>query len=95
MTQHVKILDRHRSESRARIGDIAAMGLLLVTGAALVFDMYTFGYFAANPSALGGVVGRDQRFVRMLAESFLAALSLAWIGVRLFVQSARRVGGQA
>lgn len=95
MADSPKILDRHRFESRARIGDFAALGLLVVSASALVFDMYTFGYYAGDPAAAGGIVARDQMFVRMLIESFLAACSLGWIAFRLFTASVRRVGGTA
>lgn len=95
MADAARILDRNRFEARARIGDLASLGLLVVSGAALVFDMYTFGYYAAVPEQAGGVVARDQYFVRMLAESFLAACALGWIAFRLFTASVRRVGGGA
>ena len=95
MADHAKILDRNRFESRARIGDFAALGLLVVSASALVFDMYVFGYYASRPEDIGGIVARDERFVRMLAEAFLAACALGWIAFRLFTASARRVGGHA
>ena len=88
------VLDRGRFEARARIADILALGVVVVVGAALVFDMYTFGYTAAQlASGSGSVVSRDQRVVRMLAESFLAAAALCWVGYRLLSASARRSGG--
>ena len=95
MADAAKILDRNRFESRARIADFASLGLLIVSAAALVFDMYTFGYYAAVPDQAGGIVARDQYFIRMLIESFLAACALGWIAFRLFTASVRRVGGHA
>lgn len=95
MADAAKILDRNRFESRARIFDFAALGGLVVIGAALVFDMYTFGYLARVAEESGGIVARDQRFVRMLIESFLSACALGWIAFRLFSASVRRAGGSA
>lgn len=94
MATVAKVLDRTRFEARARIIDILALGLVVVIGAALVFDMYTFGYQAAQAVASGGagIVARDQVFVRMLAESFISAAALCWIGYRLLSGSARRAG---
>lgn len=93
MADHAKILDRTRFESRARILDFAALGLLVVTTAALVYDMYSFGWTAAQLADGGDVVARDRGFVRMLSESFLAACALGWIAFRLFTASVRRAGG--
>lgn len=95
MATVAKVLDRTRFEARARIGDILALGLVVVIGAALIFDMYSFGYGAANAAASGGagLVQRDQTFfVRMLVEAFLAGIALCWIAYRLFSGSARRTG---
>lgn len=93
MATATRILDKTRFEARARVGDIVALGVLLVVGAALVFDMYTFGYTARLAEESGNVIARDRRFIRMLMEAFLAACSLGWIAFRLFTASARRVGG--
>lgn len=93
MATVAKVLDRTRFESRARVADVAALGVVIVVGAALVFDMYTFGYTAAQAVAGGGnIVQRDQTFVRMLAESFVTAVALCWIAYRLVSGSARRAG---
>lgn len=92
-----KVLDRTRFEARARLIDIVAFGLLLVAGAALVFQMYTLGYSAAEiQNSVGGadpIVVHDQAAVRIAIASFIAALGVGWVGYRLFSGSARRVGG--
>ena len=94
MATAAKVLDRTRFESRARVVDVFALGLVVVVGAALVFDMYSFGYTAAEMARGGAdVVDRDKAFTRMLVESFLAAVGLCWIAYRLFAGGARRVGG--
>lgn len=95
MATAAKILDEHRFEARARIADVFALGLVIVLGAALVYDMYSFGYSAAAAASTGGsaVLQRDQAFVRMLAEAFLAAAGMSWIAYRLLSGSARRIGG--
>lgn len=87
------VLDRHRSEARARLVDVLAVGLLLVVAAALFFDMYNFGYSASELAHGASVPGRDGQFVRMIIESFLAAVALCWIAFRLFSASVRRHGG--
>lgn len=95
MATVARVLDQTRFEARARIGDILALGLVTIIGAALIFDMYSFGYGAASAAASGGagLIQRDQQFfVRMLVESFLAGISLCWIAYRLFSSSARRSG---
>lgn len=95
MATVAKVLDQTRFEAKARVGDFLALGLVVVIGAALVFDMYSFGYGAASAAASGGasVVQRDQTFfVRILVESFLAGVPLCWIAYRLFSGSARRAG---
>lgn len=94
MATVAKVLDRTRFEARARIADIVALGLVVVVGAALVFDMYTFGYTAAQLALVGGdVVARDRAFVRMLVEAFIAAIAFCWIAYRMMTGSARRAGG--
>jgi hypothetical protein len=88
------VLDHSRFEAGARVADVLALGVLLVVGAALVFDMYTFGYSAAQLAAgSGSVLARDQRFVRMLAECALAAAAFCWVAYRLVFAHARRHGG--
>jgi len=95
MATAARILDEQRFETRARIADVFAFGLVIAVGAALVYDMYSFGYSAAQVAASGGsaVFARDRTFVRMLGEAFLAALGMAWIAYRLLSSSARRIGG--
>jgi hypothetical protein len=92
MAAVTKVLDRSRVEARARLVDVLALGLLVATGAALVFDMYTIGYQAAQAGGGGGIVVRDASLVRLMIESFLAAVALCWIAFRLFAASARRAG---
>lgn len=95
MATAAKVLDRTRFEARARIIDIIALGLVVVVGSALVFDMYSLGYTAAEAAARGGqaVIDRDRAFVRMVMEAFLAAVGLSWIAYRLFSGGAKRIGG--
>lgn len=95
MAAPTKVLDESRFESRARIGDIVALGLMIVVGAALLFEMYSIGYSAAEAAANGGdiVFERDQRLVMMIIETAIVVGSFAWIVYRLFSGSARRVGG--
>lgn len=94
-TTATRVLDDTRFEARARIGDVVALGLVVVVGAALLFNMYTLGYSAA--SAAGGsaadVVNRDKRFVMAIIEAALVVGGFAWIVYRIFSGSARRVGG--
>lgn len=95
MATAAKVLDETRFEARARIGDIVALGIVLVVGAVLLFEMYTLGYTAAEAAANGGalVFERDRRFVMMLIEAAVVVGGLGWIVYRLFSGSARRVGG--
>lgn len=95
MATAAKVLDRTRFEARARIIDLVALGVVVVVGAALVFDMYSLGYTAAYAASVGGeaVLDRDRAFVRMLMEAFLTAAGLFWIAYRLFTGGSRRVGG--
>lgn len=94
MATAAKVLDETRFEARARIGDVVALGLVVVVGAALLFNMYTLGYTAGEIARGGGdVVARDKRFVMAIVEAALVVGSFAWIVYRLFSGSARRVGG--
>jgi len=95
MATAARVLDETRFEARARIGDIVALGIVLVVGAVLLFEMYTLGYTAAEAAAKGGdlVFQRDRRFVMMLIEAAVVVGGLGWIVYRLFSGSARRVGG--
>lgn len=95
MATAAKVLDRTRFESRARIADVFALGAVVIVGAALVFDMYTLGYTAAEAASKGGaaIIERDRAFVRMVMEGFLAAVALCWIAYRLVTAGARRPGG--
>lgn len=96
-TATTKVLDRTRFEARARIIDIVAYGLLLVAGAALVFQMYTLGYSASqltlSPGDPAAIIQHDKAAIRIAIEAFLAALGFGWVGYRLFSASAKRVGG--
>lgn len=94
MVSAAKILDQNRFEARARIGDVLALGLLLVVGGALLFNMYQLGssaQFAAGDAGL--IYRRDRDFVNALIEMAIVVLSFAWIAYRLFSRSARRSGG--
>lgn len=95
MATAAKVLDETRFEARARIGDIVALGIVVVVGAVLLFEMYTLGYSAAEAAAKGGalVFERDRRFVMMLIEAAVVVAGFGWIVYRLFSGSARRVGG--
>lgn len=95
MATAARVLDETRFEARARIGDIVALGVVIVIGAALLFEMYSLGYTAGEAMRDGGdvVLARDRGFVFMLIESALVVGALAWIVYRLFSGSARRVGG--
>lgn len=95
MVAATKVLDETRFESRARIGDIVALGLLMVVGAVLLFEMYSIGYTAAEASRAGGniIFERDRRLVFMIIEAVVVSGSLSWIVYRLFSGSARRAGG--
>ena len=92
MATAAKVLDQTRFEARARIGDVVALGLVVVVGAALLFNMYTLGYTAATATA-ADTVARDKRFVVAIIEAALVVGGFAWIVYRLFSGSARRVGG--
>jgi len=95
MATATRVLDDARFESRARIGDIVALGLILVVGSALMFEMYSIGYTAGEVARSGGdeVFARDRTFVFMLIETAFLAAAFSWIVYRLFSGSARRVGG--
>ena len=94
MATAAKVLDETRFEARARIGDILAVGLVLVVGGVLFFEMYTMGFTAAAAAADGsGVLDRDKRFVMMIIEAAVVVASMGWIVYRLLSGSARRVGG--
>lgn len=95
MATAAKVLDRSRFEARARIADVFALGVIVVAGAALVFDMYAAGYSAAEAVMKGGesVVARDRAFVRMIIEAFVGAVAISWIAYRLFSAGLRRAGG--
>lgn len=95
MTAATKVLDESRFEARARIGDVVALGLVVVVGAALLFNMYTLGYTASSVAggSVADVTTRDKRFVMSIVEAALVVGGFAWIVYRLFSGSARRVGG--
>lgn len=95
MATAAKVLDDTRFEARARIGDIIALGLILVIGGALLFEMYSLGYTAGEVARNGGseVFARDRAFVFMLIEVALVMGGVGWIVYRLFSGSARRAGG--
>jgi hypothetical protein len=95
MATAARVLDDTRFEARARIGDVIALGLILVVGGVLLFEMYSIGYTAGEVFRSGGeeVFARDQGFVRMLIEVAVVMAAFAWIVYRLFSGSARRVGG--
>jgi hypothetical protein len=89
------ILDQARFEARARFGDVVALGVLVVAGAALLTTMYLLGDSAASAAATGGsiVFTRDRTFVQAMFEGVLVAFSLGWIVYRLFSRAARRHTG--
>lgn len=95
MATAAKVLDDTRFEARARIGDVIALGLILVVGGALLFEMYSMGYTAGEVARSGGdaVLARDRTFVYMLIEVAIVVAGLGWIVYRLFAGSARRAGG--
>lgn len=95
MATATRVLDDTRFEARARIGDIVALGIILVVGGALIFEMYSIGFTAGEAARSGGdqVFARDRTFVFMLIETAIIVAALAWIVYRLFSGSARRVGG--
>ena len=95
MATATRVLDDARFESRARIGDIVAIGLILVVGSALMFEMYSIGYTAGEVARSGGaeVFARDRVFVFMIIETAILISAFAWIVYRLFTNTARRVGG--
>jgi hypothetical protein len=90
MATAAKVLDRNRFEARARIGDLIALGLVVVVGFSLMVDMYAVGHASAtNPSD----TSRDAQFVRAIAEFGIVVAALCWIAYRLFSGGARRAGG--
>lgn len=95
MVTAAKVLDETRFEARARLGDVIALAVVVVVGAALLFNMYTLGYTAASVAQgnVADVVTRDKRFVLAIIQAALAVGGLGWIVYRLFTGSARRVGG--
>lgn len=95
MATAARVLDDTRFESRARVGDVIALGIILVVGAALLFEMYSLGYTAGEVARSGGddVFARDRAFVFMIIETAIVMAGFAWIVYRLFSGSARRVGG--
>lgn len=95
MATTTRVLDDVHFESRARIGDILALALILVIGGALLFGMYSVGYSAGEVSRTGGgqVFARDRTFVYMLIEVAALMSAFSWIAYRLFTASARRAGG--
>lgn len=94
MATAARVLDDARFEARARIADILALGLVVVVGAVLLFEMYTMGYTAAAAAATGaGVLERDRRFVMMTVEAAVVVAGMGWIVYRLLSGSARRAGG--
>lgn len=95
MATATRILDETRFEARARIGDVVALGVVLVIGAALLFSMYTLGYAIGEAVQFDRefVLMRDRLFVVMMIEAVLVVGALGWIVYRLFTGAARRVGG--
>ncbi|HUR69950.1 MAG TPA: hypothetical protein VM370_11950 [Candidatus Thermoplasmatota archaeon] len=93
MATATRVLDDTRFEARARIGDVIALGIILVVGGALLFQMYTIGYSASEAARTGDVYARDKTFVFMIIETAIVMLGFAWVVYRLFSGSARRVGG--
>lgn len=94
MATPTRVLDDTRFEARARIWDIVALGLMLVVGGTLLFEMYTIGYTASQAAADGtGVLGRDRTFVFMIIEIAIFTAAFCWTAYRLLAGSARRVGG--
>ena len=94
MANPTKVLDETRFEARARVGDVIALGLVVIIGAGLLFNMYTLGYSASEVSRHGGnVFARDKQFVIVLIEAVLVASGFSWIVYRIFSGGARRVGG--
>lgn len=94
MAAATKVLDDTRFEARARVGDVVALGLVVVVGAALLFNMYTLGHTAGEIArGMGDTYARDKRFVLAMIEAALVVGGFAWIVYRLFSGSARRVGG--
>ncbi|HEX2021158.1 MAG TPA: hypothetical protein VHH36_00475, partial [Candidatus Thermoplasmatota archaeon] len=93
-TTAAKVLDRTRFEARARVGDLLALGLLVVVGFSLMVDMYALGHSASQAAGDAGVVfQRDATFVRMLVQAGVVAIATSWIAYRLLSASARRLGG--
>lgn len=90
MATAAKVLDRNRFESRSRVVDVLALGLVLVVGYSLMADMYSIG-FAAGSSPTD--TSRDAQFFRAVAEAMIVVAALCWIAYRLFSGSARRAGG--
>jgi hypothetical protein len=95
MATVTNVLDRARFESRARLVDLLALGLLAVLGASLMVDMYYLGATSVLAVVRGGelVYTRDARFVRMALQAAILMLAFGWASFRLLSLSARRVGG--
>lgn len=95
MATATKVLDRARFEARARLIDLFALGLLIVTAFSLMVDMYYLGATSIRAAAEGGslVFDRDARFVRMLLQAGLFTASFGWTAYRVLSANARRAGG--
>jgi hypothetical protein len=95
MAAPTRVLDETRFEARARIWDIVALGIMLVVGGTLLFEMYSLGYTAAEVARTGGneVFGRDRMFVFMIIEIAIFTSAFCWTAYRILSGSARRVGG--
>ena len=92
MATAAKILDRQRFESRARILDVIALGLVFLVGFFLMLDMYRLGFALSQAGTPAGqsIASRDARWVVVGIEGCLLVMSMLWVSYRLF--SSRRVG---
>lgn len=95
MATAVKVLDKHRFESRARVLDVLSIGVLLVAGFALMVTLYRLGFTAGEAYRSGGeiVLTRDALFAVAIVEGALGTLALAWLSFRVF--AVRTIGGRA
>lgn len=85
MSDVVHVLDLRKWRLRQFWIDLAALSLLIVVGATVLFDMYWLGhtaYYAANIDATS-VYERDQVFARLVGELFVLVLSIGWLSFRL------------